>query len=362
MDYFKQKTMSWNQIILRIFWFVLAIEFASQILIFFIVRRIVTLFPTKQYFWHNVALPDTILLIIIGTTTWITHKHSKYAEASQVLAAGIIALTIINFISSKVLIAPIVGLFPLMISMLYLNRRYLIYSTICCLLYVSIILVQNSQLDAYFVIGIIVIGSVFIATCLTGLGIIRRGRELMLHLEKTIKSEQELLIRNIVMDRLSKIDALTDLYNHKTYHEYIEKLVEQRLSHEFPLQLAVLDIDNFKRVNDTYGHWVGDIVLKKVAACLKEHLDSDDFAARYGGEEFVVIFTSKSAETNYQALEAIREGIAAILVQEMNGGNVTVSIGTRHYMEGDNKESLFSLADKALYDAKHSGKNKIVSA
>lgn len=181
-------------------------------------------------------------------------------------------------------------------------------------------------------------------------------------LEKSTRSEQELLIRTVMMDSASKFDSLTGLYNHKSYHEYMDKLMEQTNLHEYHMTLAALDIDNFKKVNDTFGHGAGDIALKVTAACIRDQLDTNDFAARYGGEEFVILLTSKSHDQNIQILETIRQTIAESPIEALDGSAITISIGVHHLQEGDTKEQVFSLADQALYEAKRTGKNKVVTS
>ena len=95
------------------------------------------------------------------------------------------------------------------------------------------------------------------------------------------------------MDKLTKTDALTDLYNHMTFHEYFEKLIEQHEQNGLPLQLAIFDIDNFKLVNDMFGHRAGDAVLQRVSELIRSKVSTNDFVARYGGEEFAILFTDK---------------------------------------------------------------------
>jgi diguanylate cyclase (GGDEF)-like protein len=191
------------------------------------------------------------------------------------------------------------------------------------------------------------------------LGVMKRGIELLDNLKTTMNAQQELLVKNILMDRASKIDALTDCYNHKTFHEHLEKLIKKRESDDLLLHLAIIDVDDFKKVNDTFGHWVGDIVLKSVSRSIKELITSNEFAARYGGEEFAVIFTEKTLKETYQILDKIRIEIAQTKYPELDNQSVTVSIGLQSYVEGERRENLFKRADHSLYTSKKTGKNKI---
>lgn len=356
-----EREKRWDRIILNMYWLVLGLELIAQLLIYLLGSAIEEQFQVTYYVTHYVIWPDVLLLLIIGAVETAARKFPDYTESTLIIGSGVVALTVIYFIDSDIRVAPIIACFPLLLSMLYFNRKYLIFSTVGCFCYIGFMIWDRKSIDTLFASEIIVLGSIFLATCFTGLGIIHRGREIMSSLEKTVKSEQELMIRNVVMDRLSKIDALTDLYNHKTFHEYLDKLVEQQHARPFPMQVAVLDIDNFKQVNDMYGHWVGDVALKQVAACIQQHLDTNDFAARYGGEEFVIIFTSKSPDVNQEQLEHLRLNISHTAIEEMEGSCVTVSIGTHEYQCGDNKETVFQLADQALYEAKRTGKNKVVA-
>ncbi|MFD2876234.1 GGDEF domain-containing protein [Paenibacillus rhizoplanae] len=139
--------------------------------------------------------------------------------------------------------------------------------------------------------------------------------------------------------------------------------MEQCESNGLRLQLALLDIDNFKQVNDKYGHWVGDLVLKEVAAKMGSLIGLNDFAARYGGEEFAVIFLRiKSFQEAYAAVEQMRLSIAAMCHPYAGNKPITVSIGLCHYKLGDGKELLFRKTDDSLYTAKRGGKNAVVTS
>ena len=190
----------------------------------------------------------------------------------------------------------------------------------------------------------------------------RRGRELMLYLQSSYESHQQLLVKTVWMDKLTKTDALTDLYNHMTFHEYFEKLIEQHEQNSLPLQLAILDIDHFKLVNDMFGHRAGDAVLQRVSEPIRTKVSANDFVARYGGEEFAILFTDKLKMEALKLVEQIRQDIAQAPHELQQGKSVTVSVGFAEYATGEGKEHFFNRADDALYKAKTTGKNKTVIA
>ncbi|WNS41869.1 GGDEF domain-containing protein [Paenibacillus sp. MMS20-IR301] len=313
-----------------------------------------------QYFVNHVLIPDSILLAMLLALE-IVHKWKPWmSEFSIIVASHLFGILIIMNLSTEYHVKPLIMLLPLLVSMIYLKGIYLKASTTVCLLYTVLLFLTTPTYEYTLRIQNLIIAVIFAGTSIAGFGVIARGRDLMRSLENSVKSEQDLRIQNIIMDRLSKIDPLTDLYNHKTFHEYLGWLIDHQQNNPFPMQLAVVDIDNFKKVNDQYGHWVGDIVLKQVAAVMLQHIASDDFAARYGGEEFVIILTAKPLEESQQIMEKILTGIAEMTVSEMENKSVTVSIGMHDYGGNDSKSSTFQQADDALYEAKKTGKNKIV--
>ncbi|OMF93381.1 hypothetical protein BK144_11830 [Paenibacillus sp. FSL R7-0273] len=317
-------------------------------------------FTDRQYFVTHVLIPDSIILILLLILEATFRWRPVFSEFSIVVASHIYAILIITNLTSEYEVKPLIMLLPLLVSMIYLKSSYMKASSLICLLYI-VTLFSNTPVYEYTLrIQHIMIALIFGGTALAGFGVIGRGRDLMQSLEDSVKSEQDLRIQNIIMDRLSKIDPLTDLYNHKTFHEYLGWLIDHQQNNPFPMQLAVLDIDNFKKVNDRYGHWVGDIVLKQVAAVVLQHIGTDDFAARYGGEEFVVILTAKPLNEAHGIMERVRTGIAGLPVEEMNGESVTVSIGMHEFSVSDTKSHTFQRADDALYEAKKTGKNRIV--
>lgn len=251
----------------------------------------------------------------------------------------------------------------IILSTLYFQYEKVYFSSGLCLGSIVFLFFFYKPISNHLMLSDVLacVGAYFACTFIS-IGIIRRGKYLLKHLEKSHKKQEELLVKNILMDRESKVDPLTDLYNHKTFHEYLEGLIEQSESNQLPLQLALIDIDNFKKVNDQFGHWVGDIILKRVSKQIKSHITPNDFASRYGGEEFAVIFTEKSIHESYELIEHFRKSVSSLLHEELNNKSITVSIGMSSYTKGRGKECFFKTTDECLYKAKNNGKNQTVLA
>ena len=128
------------------------------------------------------------------------------------------------------------------------------------------------------------------------------------------------------------------------------------------MSLIMMDIDNFKKINDTYGHLTGDLILKRLAATLQETVRTIDIPARYGGEEFVVILPETNKEDACVIAERVRKKISEIVVKidETQTLSPTVSMGVAQYStDGQEAKELINAADTALYYSKHNGKNMV---
>lgn len=156
------------------------------------------------------------------------------------------------------------------------------------------------------------------------------------------------------------IDALTSLPNRGAYDKRFNEEFKRWLRHPDPLCIAVIDVDHFKKINDKYGHSVGDKTLQIVAKTLRKSLRETDFLARYGGEEFVCLMINTDAKEMLTPLEKLRNAVSSIPFKVKNDRlNITVSIGVTMLLATDNVHTAFDRADKALYQAKNSGRNQI---
>lgn len=157
-------------------------------------------------------------------------------------------------------------------------------------------------------------------------------------------------------------DYLTDIYNRRYFFQVGPRLVDQCLRHGGTTSIAILDIDHFKRLNDTYGHEVGDLVLKAVAKRLRAQVGEEHLLARLGGEEFGILFNSLSVADASSFCEDLRQDLAsAKVVADDEELSVTVSIGLATIESHESFDNYLNAADQFLYMAKYAGRNRIVS-
>ncbi|RMH41352.1 MAG: diguanylate cyclase [Deltaproteobacteria bacterium] len=165
------------------------------------------------------------------------------------------------------------------------------------------------------------------------------------------------------METMATTDGLTGLMNHRTFQERAADMIERAARHGHKVGLLLTDVDHFKKVNDTYGHPVGDEVLRRVAQVLGAAVRKIDVVARYGGEEFVVLLEAVDEAGAVGLADRIRQDVAAQVVDTEKGPlQVTMSFGVAMFPDdADRREDLIERADMALYRAKESGRNRVVT-
>jgi len=181
---------------------------------------------------------------------------------------------------------------------------------------------------------------------------------------RTLK-QSETALRNALeeVERLAFTDHLTGLYNHRHLFHLADSEFQRARRYQLSLSVIMLDIDEFKRVNDTYGHAIGDQVLQGVAECCRKELRGVDVIGRYGGDEFVAMLPETGLPAACQVAERLRESIAE-RVLDTKAGRVTVTVSLGVAVLDDKHltpETLLDRADKALYVAKQNGRNRVWS-
>lgn len=165
------------------------------------------------------------------------------------------------------------------------------------------------------------------------------------HLDTSIDSLYELAVR----------DEKTGLYNHR-FFKNIFSIELEKAKRGKKLSLIIIDIDFFKKINDTYGHLVGDKMIKALADLLKESFRKSDVIARFGGEEFFIMLPNTSINKAKIVAERIRK---KVLKSKLKKYKITISLGVAEYKKADNFQRIEERADKALYKAKKEGRNRV---
>lgn len=171
-------------------------------------------------------------------------------------------------------------------------------------------------------------------------------------------SQTQLLHQNEILDKLASTDPLTGLYNRRS----MDVFLNQSLKSESGFSVIMCDIDNFKEINDTYGHDFGDIVLKGIARIILHQVGSNGYVCRWGGEEILILVSSSAKETAGRIAENIRRNVANHVFELNNKWiHCTLTLGIAAYKDGDSVEETITNADYNLYQGKRNGKNKVVA-
>lgn len=162
------------------------------------------------------------------------------------------------------------------------------------------------------------------------------------------------------LEQLAATDKLTGLFNRQAFDALLEQTLKDVQREEYPLSIVILDLDNFKSINDQYGHVSGDVVISAVAELLRSKLRQNDIVARWGGEEFMLLLRDCPLDEAARLAEEIRASVAKAEIPLASGAlHVTVSAGVSEYYPGETANAFFIRADAALYRAKEAGRNQI---
>lgn len=184
-------------------------------------------------------------------------------------------------------------------------------------------------------------------------------------LEEKIKLRtKELLETQVKLQEQAHRDPLTNLYNRRHFNEVSGSLFSMSRRGNSPLSILMIDIDDFKKINDTYGHHVGDLVIKSLSNIFLNTIRQSDIAIRYGGEEFLLLLTNTNSNNAHVIAEKLRKHVQNTTIKNFNTSdlNFTISLGLAEVKKDDTTiDVAMQNADKALYIAKETGKNKTVS-
>jgi diguanylate cyclase (GGDEF)-like protein len=191
------------------------------------------------------------------------------------------------------------------------------------------------------------------------------ANELMARVSAALRTKElqdELRRRNAELDRVSRIDMLTNIYNRRHLDEHLRRAISGARRHGRTVGVLLVDIDHFKDVNDQYGHLAGDAVLKEVAARLQGAMRTEDALGRWGGEEFIAVLTDTPGESIGVLAERMRQAIASTPFVLADGTRIRVTVSIGHTAGTEDAEVLVHRSDDALYVAKEAGRNQVAAA
>jgi diguanylate cyclase len=193
-----------------------------------------------------------------------------------------------------------------------------------------------------------------------------QNRKVNQRLEQSNREITDLNARISDVRKEAMSDGLTGLQNRRSFDNLLQDALEEAAAEAAPLSLLMLDIDHFKKFNDTHGHPLGDQVIKLVARCLSDCTKGNDTPARYGGEEFAIVLPNTEIDGAAAVAQQICETVAAKKIRRKSTGemlgNVTISIGAAQFGSSETPDDLIERADAALYTAKNRGRNRVETA
>ena len=345
----KEEYDDWNRITFRAFHKIWILVFVVEVFLFLFFK------PNAEcgrlrYFWLFIVKPSGMqglaLLVVEGASLRkrkVYHKREMFL--GTIILISIFAASAI-WIHTSVELMPMLLMLPLIITTLYKDRMLTwIQLVICIAIYVLKELYFYPHTPYFPPLNSFINVTIFCGSIFVELFLIQ-------HVQDYVG----------IMEKKANRDSMTGLYNHKVFYEKLEQEYLEHKKDGKPLSLIVIDIDNFKQINDTYGHATGDQVLKIFAGFLKEQFRTTDIIGRVGGDEFMILM--KNVRLDYSIhlhLQKLYTNLQNVDIPEINGRKLSCSIGCAVApTDAESFSQLYRLADHALYTAKHNGRGRFV--
>lgn len=351
-------------------------RFKGKIFLFYIcgwiiitlLEVIVGLFFTElkwfpNYYRDRVFIPAAINgILALVTLILINNKKVKYVVKNYAVIISLLGTCLALSICHGYFLAILsVFIIPVLVATAFLDYKIFTFTIISSITGVVVSAIVNIFWERETVRegGLYVLGSTAIVILNVILAAIISVLILKLHQSREnalLQAQKE----NAKLSKENRVDGLTNLQNHTSFYMVLENKLSKARHDKRGFAIAVLDIDDFKNVNDTYGHAVGDEILKYVSESIVSVIGRMGVPFRYGGDEFAIIFNNPDPELNINALEKLRSMIADTDTLFSDGTIVTLSIGYYNIKEASmSAEDIFFKADQALYKAKYNGKNQV---
>lgn len=357
----------WNRKVMRWIWISIGLVIFIEILLFLFYQPVPEC-SKREYLDTFVIRPSIMIVMYAGCMELIFRFFGEalgeYVTTILFLLIQFLLLGTVAAVHSSVPYMCMILTYPVIFANVYREKifRYAAFAA-CILVYAGInygfipsteFRPDNSR-EVYLVIfvGFTIVAFSFSKVLTSVVVNFEKENRKIYEENQKIHEEKEKILE------ISQRDSMTGLYNHKMFYDKLNEHL-QLCSKECPVSLVIIDIDNFKRINDTFGHAMGDNVILKIVSIIEKNVTDQDVAARYGGEEFGLILAGKTEMEAYNVSERIRREVENAEVDGVTG-RITISLGMLEVKPGDkNGILLFKEVDSALYEAKQTGKNKTV--
>lgn len=350
----------WNRKVMRWIWICIGLVIFIEMLLFIFYQPVPEC--SKSQYWETFVLRPSVAIVLEALFMEVVFRLfgnllGEHVVTVVFLLMQFLLLGTVVAVHSSVPYMCMILTYPVIFANVYREKifRYIALA-MCVMVYAAITyevipsteFKPDNSREVYLVI--------FIGFTIVAFSFSKVLTSVVVNFEKEnqkICEEKEKILE------ISQRDSMTGLYNHKLFYEKLDEEL-QRCDTEHHLSLVIIDIDNFKSINDTFGHATGDNVILKIVSIIRENMEESDIAARYGGEEFGLILVGKGEMEAFNIAERIRRSVEEAIVEGVER-KVTISLGMMEVRPKDkNGILLFKEVDSALYEAKQTGKNKTV--
>ena len=345
----------WGNHLLRLTWTFVAMVMMVELAIFAFKKLNGGAENTEEYLLIYIAAPTLISVSILAVTHAVSRRLLARGQYSTQAYLYLFCLSLLCFMlalaHNAVPVVYVIFIFPVLLALIYIDDKLL--RGVFCL---------------NFFLYLLYIGGLYLAyghtqwirkpdfvNVLTAAALILAG---YMSAKMSLRRQNSLVYSIICAHELTKMDSFTGLYNHAAFYEKLSARIQEYHQSFRPFSLIVMDIDDFKQVNDQNGHDAGDKIIMTLVSCIKANLREDEIACRYGGEEFTIV-TNRVPDEDFALAESIRRSFEEAARRIGHQPSATVSIGIARYdaKRFGARRQFFPAADEALYAAKRSGKN-----
>jgi len=349
--------IKWCHYIVKIGYFTTALIILAHIIWYFLARSVLAV-PRDIYLQNYIILPAIGLLVLTSLVDLFVRSSRFSLIAKEYLSLSMFIIFSFYLVWTHDIAKVLLGSFilPIFVSTIFSNvkiTRWMFWLSSIAVMLLGVKIYFTGNLGSSMLMQIFVAFFMFLCAYLLAKILIKCGHD-------NLAAITDFDSRQRYMQERLKLEPFTGLYNKKTFDDYLPKVMEECRSTNKYLLLAVIDLDNFKYVNDFYGHAVGDRVLLYFSEILKEIQAENIYAFRIGGDEFAVLFKDCTVEEAYSMCDGMRNRIEAAPLRGIDKRRVTLSCGLVCMNPYADLDWFKKAADSALYEAKNNGRNQIV--